>query len=51
MAELAMAYVSEVKRLQVENARLRDALEKIVNCEEGERDMWETAREALEDKG
>ena len=51
MSELAMAYVSEVKRLQVENARLRDALEQIVNCEEGAWNMWETARQALEDKG
>ena len=31
-----------------ENERLRNALLYIYNCEEGAREMWETAKEALE---
>ena len=45
-----MAYVSEVKRLQVENARLRDALEEIAYNSEDSTDMWNHAIKALEDK-
>ena len=43
-----MAYVSEVKRLQVENARLRDALEKIRDGDHDASEMWMTAVDALE---
>ena len=35
------------KKLQADNKRMKEALEQIVNCEEGAKDMWEIAKEAL----